>query len=204
VEIRGCTIDDFDAIVPLLQQLWPGKPLHRESLRRVVERALGSESQCYLCAVEDGRVVGFGSMTFMNSLWVEGPLAYVDELVVEERSRGRGIGGRLTNAMTELARKRGAKRIELDSAFHRKEAHRFYEESGFERRAYVFTKPLEERGPRATRRRRRAPSRRSRWAGPRRGESARRAPSASGRRSGPSSRGSPSSPRGGRPRRRNR
>ena len=143
MEIRRCTAADFDAVVSLLRQLWPEKALNRESLRRVFDRALRSEAQCYLCAVEDGRVVGFCSMTLINSLWVEAPLAYLNELVVAEDSRGRGIGSQLMNAMTELARQQGAKQVELDSAFHRKAAHRFYESGGFESRAYVFSRPLQ-------------------------------------------------------------
>jgi glucosamine-phosphate N-acetyltransferase len=36
----------------------------------------------------------------------------------------------------------GCKQFELDSAFHRKEAHAFYEQRRFERRALLFSKPL--------------------------------------------------------------
>jgi hypothetical protein len=32
--------------------------------------------------------------------------------------------------------------VELDSAFHRSQAHKFYQQEGFENRAYLFSKPL--------------------------------------------------------------
>jgi hypothetical protein len=34
------------------------------------------------------------------------------------------------------------KRLELDSAFHRTNAHAFYDKLGFEKRAYLFTKEI--------------------------------------------------------------
>jgi len=42
------------------------------------------------------------------------------------------------NAIIAIAKERGCTRIELDSAFHRKEAHQFYERNGFGNRAYLF------------------------------------------------------------------
>jgi GNAT superfamily N-acetyltransferase len=44
--------------------------------------------------------------------------------------------------LLSLAKQKGCRVIELDSAFHREEAHRFYEHLGFEKRAYLFTKTL--------------------------------------------------------------
>jgi len=142
-EIRACIASDFEPIFSLLQQLWPDKTLCRERLQSVFDRALKSgEVQRYLCAVEDGRIAGFCSMTLKNNLWVEGWLAHLDELVVDHAARGRGIGGDLLQAMIKLAEECGCVRVELDSAFHRKEAHAFYERRGFENRAYLFSRKL--------------------------------------------------------------
>ncbi len=87
-------------------------------------------------------MIGFGSLTVKNSLWQAGPIAYVDELVVDEAHRGCGVGTRLLEELISLARLRGCRRIELDSALHREAAHRFYERHGFDNRAFVFSKPL--------------------------------------------------------------
>jgi len=37
---------------------------------------------------------------------------------------------------------KGLKRLELDSAFHREQAHEFYLKLGFEKRAFLFSYPL--------------------------------------------------------------
>lgn len=141
-EIRDCKEEDFNQIVPLLEQLWPTKALNHERLRAVYERGLRSDTQQYLCAVESGRIAGFCSLTIKNNLWQEGFLAHVDELVVNHADRGQGIGSRLLEAIIKIAVQRSCRRVELDSAFHRTEAHAFYERQGFENRAYLFSKLL--------------------------------------------------------------
>jgi GNAT superfamily N-acetyltransferase len=142
IQIRQCNNDDFNDAVALLHQLWPDKPLNRKLLRIVFDHALTSEWQKYLCAVENDRVIGFGSLTIKNNLWQEGYIAHIDELVVDSEYRGKGIGTQLLQQLMIQAKEKGCRRIELDTAFHRKEAHRFYEQQGFENRAYLFSKVL--------------------------------------------------------------
>jgi len=141
-DIRDCRDEDFDQILSLLQQLWPEKTLNHDRLRVVYERGLRSDTQQYICAVESGRIAGFCSMTLKNNLWQEGYLAHVDELVVNHADRGRGIGSQLLEAIIAYAVERSCTRVELDTAFHRTEAHAFYERQGFENRAYLFSKLL--------------------------------------------------------------
>ena len=104
--------------------------------------ALVSDSKVYLCAVDGESVTGFVSLTIKNNLWQAAKVGHIDELVVDQKHRGRGLGTRLLNAITAVAKERGCTRVELDSAFHRKEAHTFYERHGFENRAYLFSKSL--------------------------------------------------------------
>ncbi|HXZ42406.1 MAG TPA: GNAT family N-acetyltransferase [Terriglobales bacterium] len=141
-QIRECRDTDFDQVFLLLKQLWPSKELDRIALSTVYARAIRGDAQHYICAIEDDRVVGFCSLTLTNNLWQAGYLAHIDELVVDEQQRGRGIGRALLNAIVEVAVKAGCPRIELDSAFHRKDAHKFYEAQGFENRAHLFSKVL--------------------------------------------------------------
>lgn len=141
VQIRECKAEDFDNVVALLCQLWPGKQLDSASLRRVYDRALASDRQVYLCAELD-RVVGFGSLAIKSNLWSESFVGYVDEMVVDGVHQGRGIGSQILDHLISWARERGCNRIELDSAFHRKGAHAFYERRGFQSRAFLFSKLL--------------------------------------------------------------
>lgn len=141
-QIRKCVSADFQQIATLLVQLWPQKVQNLAKLRGAFDRAMASTTQRYVCAVEDGEIVGFASFSMKYSLWQEALLAGLDELVVDEVWRGQGIGGALLDYVVEIARKTGCTRIELDSAFHRTEAHEFYERRGFEKRALLFTMAL--------------------------------------------------------------
>jgi GNAT superfamily N-acetyltransferase len=142
IQSRPCTSDDFSAVHELLKQLWPEKPLDPVSLRTVYDRAFDSDLQCYICATDGERIIGFGSLSLKNNMWQEGYLGHVDELVVDSDYRGHGVGAQLLEHLIAVAKQRGCRRIELDSAFHRQEAHRFYELHGFENRGYIFSKIL--------------------------------------------------------------
>ena len=142
VQVRPCQPEDFDGVLRLLAQLWPNQSLDPNRTRCVFDRAVISDRQVYLCAILQEQVVGFGSLTIKNNLWQQGYLANVDELVVEEEQRRRGIGEQLLAHLVELAIQRDCRRIELDSSFHREPAHRFYEALGFQKRAFLFSKVL--------------------------------------------------------------
>ena len=140
--IRDCTEQDFDQVVSLLRQLWPDVSLNTEDLRKVYQKGLNSDSENYLCATLDSEIIGFCTLVVNNSLWQQGNLGCIEELVVDEAHRGKGIGSDLLNRIIELAKSRGCRGVVLDSAFHRRTSHRFYEKRGFVSEAYHFWKKL--------------------------------------------------------------
>ena len=141
-EIKPCHQNDFEAVFRLLRQLWPDRDLDTSALRKVYDRGIKAKSQLYLCATDGENVLGFASLTIKNNLWQAGNLGNIDELVVDEKHRGCGLGTQLLNEIVAQARQQGCARVELDSAFHRTKAHQFYERRGFENRGYLFSKPL--------------------------------------------------------------
>jgi GNAT superfamily N-acetyltransferase len=88
-------------------------------------------------------IVGFGCLVVKNSFWQESFVGYISTLVVDEEQRNKGIGKGLIVKLTELAKQEGCKRIELDSGFHREQAHLFYEHLNFNKRAFLFSKVIE-------------------------------------------------------------
>ncbi len=142
LEIRSCVNGDFASVFALLEQLWPDKSLNREALQAVYEQALKSENQKFVVGSIDAEIVGFCSLTIKNNLWQAGNLGHIDELIVDAKHRGQGIGQKLMAEITEIAKENHCKRIELDSAFHRKGAHQFYESLGYLNRAFLFSKEM--------------------------------------------------------------
>ena len=140
IEYRPAQSSDFDGVVQLLRQLWLAKPINPSVLKPIFERIIISRH--YLCAIHQDLVIGFGGVSFRDNLWQEGTIAFVEELVVDAAYRGKGVGREIMRRLHELAQSRGCKRLELDSGFHRVEAHHFYEGLGMEKRAYLFSQKL--------------------------------------------------------------
>jgi GNAT superfamily N-acetyltransferase len=141
-QVTSCAASDFEGVFPLLQQLWPDRKLDRSKLEELFGEALEASSRVLLCAKAAQQVVGYGSLTLKTHLWHGGLIAWIDELVVDQTARGRGIGRLLLAHLTKVAAEKGCCAMELDSAFHRREAHDFYEKSGFAKRAFLFSKSI--------------------------------------------------------------
>lgn len=133
---------DFDDFFPLLEELWPDLRLDRERVRAQYLEYLENPFYHALCAEVGGQVVGFCDISVRPSLWQQGKLAYVEDLVVAGQWRRRGIGGELLGRATEAAKEMGAVHVMLDSALQRGEAHRFYLSLGFMKSGYTFGKDL--------------------------------------------------------------
>lgn len=140
VTIRPTKREDFDEIVPLLKQLWPANPIDFKAARDIFERGLASDRRAYLCACLGEKIIGFGTLMIRDCLWLQGDVGYICDLVVDQEHRGAGVGTALVERAVEIARQRRCRRVELDSGFHRLEAHRFYERRGFEKRAFLFSR----------------------------------------------------------------
>lgn len=100
----------------------PPSSAHRltpESLRRKAEQETG------FLAVENGRIVGC-----IFALEREKDF-YVGKLAVEPGLQGRGIGGRLMQAVEDLARRRGKQTIELQTRIELTENHAAFARLGF-------------------------------------------------------------------------
>src|SRR5688500_3205490 len=140
--IRDVSTRDFDQIFGLLKQLWADKELDYEGMKKMFDHNLRAEDHFYIVACYGPQIVGFCSLTVKHNLWMQDFLGNVDEMIVEESYRGQAIGKRLMQRITEIALQQKCKRLELESSFHREQAHEFYKELGFEKRAFLFSKPL--------------------------------------------------------------
>lgn len=142
INLRKVKIEDFEEVFCLFRQLWPAKELNHQDLKKVFERGLNSGSDEYICAEYNGGIIGFCSMAIVNNFWQEGHIGYIYAMIIDETYRGKGIGTKLLQEAYEAAKVRGCKKIELDSGFHRTEAHKFYEKNGYLKRAFLFSRDI--------------------------------------------------------------
>ncbi len=119
----------LDALTALLPQLNPKlKPLTMERLSTVI----GDPATTLLVARYDARIVGAAAvLVYATPAFVK---ARIEDVVVDEHSRGKGVGEALVRRCMEVARERGAEIVELQSARWRKVANRLYPRLGFQLR----------------------------------------------------------------------
>jgi ribosomal protein S18 acetylase RimI-like enzyme len=81
---------------------------------------------------DDGAVLG--TLTLVVYRIPTGVRAAIEDVVVDQAARGRGVGEALTQTALEQAAKQGARTVDLTSRPSREAANRLYERAGFERR----------------------------------------------------------------------
>ena len=143
LSIRPAQQNDFNEIFNLLKQLWTDLELDYNLLLEVYNKAVDSEIQKLIVGKINDEIIGFCSLTIKSNLWQAGNIGHIDELVIDKEYRGNGFGKRMIESITEIAQDLKCKRIELDTAFHRKESHKFYESIGYKNRAYLFSRKLD-------------------------------------------------------------
>jgi ribosomal protein S18 acetylase RimI-like enzyme len=122
--------DVTDEVVRAFGRLLPqlsgsAEPLDAEALRALVSRP----GNHLLVARVDGEVVG--TLTLVLLLIPTGVRAWIEDVVVDEAARGRGVGAALTGEAVRLARAEGARTVDLTSRPSRDAANRLYERLGF-------------------------------------------------------------------------
>jgi GNAT superfamily N-acetyltransferase len=127
--VTEATAEVHAALAQLLPQLNPKLPI--PTIERL--QAIVADPAVTLVVARDGEeIVGTTTViVYTTPFWIK---ARLDEVVVDESARGKGVGAALMNASLELARQKGAEVVELQSGVQRDAAHRLYERMGFQRR----------------------------------------------------------------------
>jgi ribosomal protein S18 acetylase RimI-like enzyme len=117
-----------EGVAQLLPQLSSTSPPSATELAEIVDSPATS-----LLVARDGEAI-LGTLTLAVFRIPTGVRAWVEDVVVDESARGRGIGEALTLRAVELAREAGARSVELTSRPTREAANRLYRRLGFEER----------------------------------------------------------------------
>lgn len=105
-----------------------------------LEAIIGNES-CDVLVARDGEKI-VGSLTLVVFPIPTGIRAWIEDVVVDEAARGKGVGEALNTFALQRARERGAKTVDLTSRPSREAANRLYQRLGFvarETNVYRFT-----------------------------------------------------------------
>jgi GNAT superfamily N-acetyltransferase len=136
VIVREAVAADLDAVVALQREDVIREVREDEvpvsAYLTAFEEITADAHQQLLVGELDGRVVATAQVTWVRRLtYVGGEMGIVESVRVRSDLRGRGYGERLMRHVVDLARGRGAVRVELTTNARRESARRFYERLGF-------------------------------------------------------------------------
>jgi ribosomal protein S18 acetylase RimI-like enzyme len=135
LRVRPAIEADLPRLAELLDQLRDAMVVPSPSQRNQREENLrhfirAQEARLWV-AEHQGRIVGLISVTLHRTLLGAGPVALIEELVVDESHRGRGVGRRLVRQVTDLARAQGLREVEVATETTNTAARDFYRACGF-------------------------------------------------------------------------
>ena len=148
--IRPATPDDAATVVRLVKAL----AVYEKEPESVVEmtedsfRAHGFGERPYfecLLAELDGEAVGLALYFHNYSTWAAKPGIYLEDLFVEERARGHGLGRALLEALARVAQARDCGRLDL-SVLDWNPTRDFYNRIGMKHMAEWLTYRLDRAG----------------------------------------------------------
>lgn len=133
--IRPATFADEEPFLGLVEQLFEppgGTPpgYTRERGSRGFRWAVENADADVLLALDGERLVGLASVYADIESIRYGRRCWLQDLVVDRKTRSAGVGKALLDAASEWAREHGCTHLELASGMGRKDAHRFYEREG--------------------------------------------------------------------------
>jgi ribosomal protein S18 acetylase RimI-like enzyme len=99
---------------------------------RDLEELIGSPAVTLFVASNSGAIVG--TLTLVVIPIPSGLRAWIEDVVVDESSRGLGVGAALTTAAIDEARQRDVRSVDLTSRPSREAANSMYRSLGFELR----------------------------------------------------------------------
>lgn len=96
----------------------------------LVSAGFSSQPQ-FICFVAEvsGKIAGMALVYFRFSTW-KGQTVHLEDLIVEQKMRGKGIGQALYKAVLEFGYKQGVKRVQWEVLEWNTPAVEFYERSG--------------------------------------------------------------------------
>jgi len=122
-------VDSVDRLIRQLSSSASPRTPDADELRAIVE---SPSTTLLLARAGDGSIVGMLSLAVFRI--PTGVRAFIEDVVVDGRVRGQGVGAALTKRALELAISRGARTVELTSRPHRVAANALYRKLGFEPR----------------------------------------------------------------------
>ena len=128
--VRYVKISDAAALLNLMEQLMEEK-CELKSIKIQLEKILKSKNHHILvCENEKGEILGTAMGVVCHDLY-KSNFMVVENFVVDESARGKGVGRILMESLEKIAKDNDCWYMNLVSSAFRTGAHKFYEKVGF-------------------------------------------------------------------------
>ncbi len=129
-------VEAFSRLIPQLSKSSP-PPTAAELAEMVASEA------CDVLIATEGDVI-LGTLTLVTFRIPTGVRSWIEDVVVDEAGRGKGVGDALNRFALDVARSKGAKTVDLTSRPSREAANRLYRRIGFvQRETNIYRYSLE-------------------------------------------------------------
>lgn len=141
MEIRKIVLNDLDEIFNLLNQLYKNQ-LNYEKFKEIYKMKLNDKNSYYIVAIENNKIIGVLTSELQIKLHRAKKQSFIEDLIVDESYRNRGIGKALLQNAVNYAKNNDCEVIELTSYINNEKSHKFYQNNGFNKNSYKFKKYL--------------------------------------------------------------
>jgi ribosomal protein S18 acetylase RimI-like enzyme len=126
-ELTEATPLVLESINQLLPQL--SSKASSLSMEQLLELTSSDSTMVFVCSNAADQITGMLSLVIMKI--PTGKKAWIEDVVVDSKARGQGLGKALMDHALQEARERGVKTIDLTSRPSREGANRLYQSLGF-------------------------------------------------------------------------
>ena len=137
IVIEKLMLEEIPSILELYHDFLPFETSLDKS-KEFYKEMVSHEHYYLAVAKEDGEILGSALGICCMSLTVS--FLVIEDVIVKEGLRGKGIGRKLMEALDEFAQSNDCAYAILVSSGHRKEAHQFYNQVGYTEHVEGFRK----------------------------------------------------------------
>ena len=135
IQFKPLIISDIETVVLMMQEFYEidNYPIDVDVSKTLLTEFISNKNlgKAWLIIFND-EIVGYAIITFIFSFEYQGKIAFVDELYVTEKARGKGIGSKAIEFVKVQSHKLSLKLIYLEVEPHNKKAENMYIANGFE------------------------------------------------------------------------
>ncbi|RKS95273.1 GNAT family acetyltransferase [Flavobacterium limicola] len=135
IEFKTLKLSDIETVVSKMEEFYAidNYPISVDVSKALFQEFISNENlgKAWLI-VSDNEIVGYIILTFVFSFEYQGRIAFLDELYVTEKVRGKGIGNKAVTFIKTESHKLSLKLIYLEVEPHNKKAQKLYLANGFE------------------------------------------------------------------------